>query len=182
MPGLKLCYTDSYYVLVSIIYGSQGIYNQYFKTLGENLVKYSLSTALLRIGWEFNGDWYKWTAVPGCQYWALYFAHIVMTMRAVPGKSDLAIRSTQITTIFSDIANQAIISRLYGTLTPDTALHSHLTAGLAMNTLTMSVLTATTLTGARTTGKALRLSDLGLKHVHTSEVIAWSIIEQYGRP
>ncbi len=75
-------------MLVSIATGAQGAYNQYFQTLGENLVKFNLSTALLRIGWEFNGDWYKWTALPGCSHWATYYAQIVTTMRAVPGKSD----------------------------------------------------------------------------------------------
>ncbi len=68
--------------------GATGAYNQYFTTLGQNLVKMGLSNAILRLGWEFNGNWYAWsvaTATDAANYVA-YWQQIVTTMRAVPGE------------------------------------------------------------------------------------------------
>jgi len=68
--------------------GATGAYNQYFTTLGQNLVKLGLSNAILRIGWEFNGNWYAWsvaTATDAANY-VSYWQQIVTTMRAVPGE------------------------------------------------------------------------------------------------
>jgi len=65
--------------------GANGDYNQYFTTLAQQLVQYKLPKTILRIGWEFNGGWYRWTATPGCNYWLQYFQNIVKSMRAVPG-------------------------------------------------------------------------------------------------
>jgi len=67
--------------------GANGAYNQYFTTLAESLVKYKLANTILRIGWEFNGDWYRWTAKPGCNYWTKYYVNIVTAMKAVPGNN-----------------------------------------------------------------------------------------------
>jgi hypothetical protein len=65
--------------------GANGAYNQYFTTLAQQLVKNKLASTILRIGWEFNGNWYRWSAVPGCNYWIQYFVNIVKVMKAVPG-------------------------------------------------------------------------------------------------
>jgi len=65
--------------------GANGEYNQYFTKLATQLVQYKLAKTILRIGWEFNGDWYRWTAKPGCNYWIKYFQNIVTVMKAVPG-------------------------------------------------------------------------------------------------
>ncbi len=67
--------------------GATGAYNQYFSTLASSLVSAGDSTAYLRLGWEFDGNWYAWdagTAAAEANY-AAYFRQIVTTMRAVPG-------------------------------------------------------------------------------------------------
>jgi hypothetical protein len=67
--------------------GATGAYNQYFSTLASTLVGAGDSTAYLRLGWEFDGNWYAWdaaTATDEANY-AAYFRQIVTTMRAVPG-------------------------------------------------------------------------------------------------
>jgi hypothetical protein len=37
-----------------------GAYDQYWHTFGDNLRRYGRSDAIVRLGWEFNGDWYDW--------------------------------------------------------------------------------------------------------------------------
>jgi hypothetical protein len=74
---------------VSLEKGAAGEYNHHFKQLAENLVKYGLADAILRPGWEFNGDWYTWRAKGKAQAFAEYWRHIVQTMRAVPGAEKL---------------------------------------------------------------------------------------------
>jgi len=34
----------------------------YFQTLAQNLVNYGLGNSIIRLGWEFNGNWYPWYA------------------------------------------------------------------------------------------------------------------------
>ena len=38
--------------------GATGAYNQYFAILGKNLVSDNEADAILRLGWEFNGNWF----------------------------------------------------------------------------------------------------------------------------
>ena len=74
-------------VPVSLELGAKGAYNEHFKILGENLVRYNLTNTILRLGWEFNGGWYTWRAdsADKAPHFANYFKQIVTTMRAVPG-------------------------------------------------------------------------------------------------
>jgi hypothetical protein len=67
--------------------GASGAYNEYFRTLAQRLVAGGQGNATLRIGPEFNGNWFKWTiAVPnGGADFASYWRQIVTTMRSVPG-------------------------------------------------------------------------------------------------
>ncbi|HEY5024526.1 MAG TPA: glycosyl hydrolase [Acidimicrobiales bacterium] len=68
--------------------GATGAYNQYFTTLGQNLVGDHEATAILRLGWEFNGSWFPWsvaTATDASNFVA-YWRQIVTTLRAVPGQ------------------------------------------------------------------------------------------------
>lgn len=74
---------------VSLEKGASGAYNHYYKTLAENLVKHDLGNAILRLGWEFNGDWYTWRASKKEAAFAEYWRQIVTTMRAVPGADRL---------------------------------------------------------------------------------------------
>jgi len=71
---------------VTFAEGAKGAYNSHFKILAENLVKYNLSSSIVRIGWEMNGGWYPWRASKDIPNWPLYWQQIVTTMRSVPGQ------------------------------------------------------------------------------------------------
>ncbi|HVA02301.1 MAG TPA: glycosyl hydrolase, partial [Acidimicrobiales bacterium] len=68
--------------------GAAGSYNQYFATLAQNLVSQGEGNAILRLGWEFNGNWYPWSVASNtdAQNFASFWRQIVNTMRAVPGE------------------------------------------------------------------------------------------------
>ncbi len=40
---------------------ASGAYDQYFRTYGTNLTKLNRGNAIIRLGWEANGDWFKWS-------------------------------------------------------------------------------------------------------------------------
>jgi hypothetical protein len=64
--------------------GATGAYDSYFRTLAENLVADGDSNAILRLGWEMNGNWYPWSIQNGnAANYAAYWQQIVTTMRAV---------------------------------------------------------------------------------------------------
>ena len=67
--------------------GATGAYNQYFTGLAQNLVAGGAGNAILRLGWEFNGNWYPWSVASNtdAQNFAAYWRQIVDAMRAVPG-------------------------------------------------------------------------------------------------
>jgi hypothetical protein len=71
----------------SLATGASGAYNAYFVSLAQALVAAGESNAYLRLGWEFDGGWYAWSATtPAAEAsYAAYFAQIVTAMRAVPG-------------------------------------------------------------------------------------------------
>ncbi len=74
---------------VSLKDGAAGAYNNYFKSLAENLVAHGLGNSILRLGWEFNGGWYAWRAGGSPRAFAAYWRQIVKTMRAVHGGQHL---------------------------------------------------------------------------------------------
>jgi hypothetical protein len=52
-------------------------------------VEHGLGETILRLGWEFNGDWYAWRAKGKAEAFASYWRHVVRAMRAVPGTEKL---------------------------------------------------------------------------------------------
>jgi Glycosyl hydrolase family 26 len=65
--------------------GARGSYDQYYRTLAQDLVAHGEDDAVLRLGWEFNGTWYAWAvrnSADAANY-AEYFRQIVTTMRKV---------------------------------------------------------------------------------------------------
>lgn len=67
--------------------GASGSYNGYFTTLADALVAAGEGNAYLRLGWEFDGNWYAWqaeSATAEAEY-ASYFRQIVTAMRSVSG-------------------------------------------------------------------------------------------------
>lgn len=65
--------------------GATGQYNGHFRRLSERLVAAGQGSAVIRLGWEFNGFWYPWTAMSDPDSFILYWRQIVSTMRATPG-------------------------------------------------------------------------------------------------
>jgi len=73
----------------SLATGATGAYNGYFVTLAQTLVADGEANADLRLGWEFTGNWYAWSAMtPAADAnFAHYFDQIVTAMRSVPGEN-----------------------------------------------------------------------------------------------
>ncbi len=69
--------------------GATGAYNSYFVTLAQSLVSGGASHAYLRLGWEFDGSWFPWSATSsGAEAsYASYFQQIVTAMRSVAGEA-----------------------------------------------------------------------------------------------
>jgi hypothetical protein len=71
----------------SLAEAASGAYDSHFAALAENLVAGGLGDATIRLGWEFNAAWYRWSvrtpsdAANFAQAWRT----IVTAMRAVPG-------------------------------------------------------------------------------------------------
>ena len=72
---------------VSLALGAAGDYNVYWKALAERMVEVGLGGSVVRLGWEFNGNWYAWKVLNAndAKNFAAYWRQIVTTMRAVPG-------------------------------------------------------------------------------------------------
>ena len=70
----------------SLADGAAGDYNAYFETMAQNLVANNEASSILRVGWEFNGNWFAWGANSSNQsQFVAFWQQIVTTMRAVPG-------------------------------------------------------------------------------------------------
>ncbi|HUI03668.1 MAG TPA: glycosyl hydrolase [Acidimicrobiales bacterium] len=69
--------------------GAAGAYNAYFVTLARNLVSAGFSNAILRLGWEFNANWYNWgvSNPTDAAHFAAYWRNIVTAMRSVSGQA-----------------------------------------------------------------------------------------------
>ena len=86
--GVPMIPTDSSGQLQgTLALGATGAYNGYFTTLATTLVSAGEGNAYLRLGWEFDGNWYPWQAQSAASEadYAAYFRQIVTAMRAVPG-------------------------------------------------------------------------------------------------
>lgn len=69
----------------SLAEGAAGAFDAHFAELGRTLVADHQAYAMLRIGWEFNGNWYRWGAVNDPDSFVAYFRRIVAAFRSVPG-------------------------------------------------------------------------------------------------
>lgn len=65
--------------------GAAGRFDDVFERYGAELVKRGFSDAILRVGWEFNANWYAWAASKDPKAWVAYYRRIVAVLRAVPG-------------------------------------------------------------------------------------------------
>jgi hypothetical protein len=69
----------------SLTTGATGAYDHYFADVAAYLVAHGQASSIIRLGWEFNGNWFPWAAATCAQCFVDYFRKIVTTMRAVPG-------------------------------------------------------------------------------------------------
>ena len=70
---------------VSLQSCANGTYNSYWKQFGTNISAYGLGHSIIRLGWEFNGNWYPWQATSPT-VWAACWRQIVTSARTTaPG-------------------------------------------------------------------------------------------------
>ena len=67
--------------------GAAGAYDSYYRTLAQDLVNSGEGNTMIRLGWEFNGNWDPWSVTPtGADSPANFVAdwqHTVSVMRAI---------------------------------------------------------------------------------------------------
>jgi len=70
----------------SLAAGASGAYDAHFRSVAKSFVDNGLDDAILRVGWEFDGDWFSWKAETNPTAWKQYWVRIVKAMRSVPGQ------------------------------------------------------------------------------------------------
>jgi hypothetical protein len=66
---------------VSIRACAQGAYNAHWRRFGQVISSYGLGSSIIRLGWEFNGKWYRWSATNPTQ-WAQCWRQVVTSARS----------------------------------------------------------------------------------------------------
>lgn len=66
--------------------GADGKFDAIFAETAHQLVATGQPDAVVRIGWEFNGDWMPWAAARDPEAYRRYFRRIVEVMRREPGQ------------------------------------------------------------------------------------------------
>jgi hypothetical protein len=69
----------------SLADGAAGKYDATYQRIARTLARHGFADAVVRLGWEFNGDWFPWAAHKDPRAFVDYWRHIVTVMRAVPG-------------------------------------------------------------------------------------------------
>jgi hypothetical protein len=64
---------------------ADGAFDDHFRALARILVAKGQAGAVLRLGWEFNGDWYGWSARNGTDAFVAAWRRIVAAMRGADG-------------------------------------------------------------------------------------------------
>lgn len=67
--------------------GVDGRYDELFRNYAATLVRQGYGESIIRLGWEFNANWYTWDASKNPEAWIAYWRRIVSTMRNTPGSS-----------------------------------------------------------------------------------------------
>jgi beta-mannanase len=70
---------------VSLKTGAKGTYNAYWTKFGKAAIANGYAKATIRLGWEMNGSWFRWSAAKDPTDWKKYWIQIVKTLRKVPG-------------------------------------------------------------------------------------------------
>jgi hypothetical protein len=66
---------------VSLQACADGVYNAYWREFGTVISSYGLGRSIIRLGWEFNGNWYVWQATNPTT-WAHCWQQIVTSARS----------------------------------------------------------------------------------------------------
>ena len=66
---------------VSLAACAAGDYDSYWRTFGTDITSYGLGSSIIRLGWEFNGNWYLWQATSPAT-WAQCWQQVVTSARA----------------------------------------------------------------------------------------------------
>ena len=64
---------------------ASGAHDASFLKVGEAFVANGWGTAVIRLGWEFNGSWMPWAAGQDRSGYVAAFRHVVGVMRSIPG-------------------------------------------------------------------------------------------------
>ena len=67
--------------------GAAGAYDSYFLKLAQEMVAGGQGNSIIRPGWEFNGNWFAWSADGQAAAFVGYWQQIVNTMRSVAGQN-----------------------------------------------------------------------------------------------
>ncbi len=70
-------------VAVNLQQAAGGAFDAYFLAAAESLVAAGVPDAVLRIGHEFDAEWYPWSAHASCEGYANAFRHVVDVFRSV---------------------------------------------------------------------------------------------------
>jgi hypothetical protein len=65
--------------------GASGAYDQHWRSFGRTFVDRGAGDAILRLGWEFNGQFYPWAAGGEEEAFAAYWRRVVDVLRSIPG-------------------------------------------------------------------------------------------------
>jgi hypothetical protein len=65
---------------------ANGDYDDQFRKLGALLIAKGQASAILRLGWEFNGGWYPWKADRDPEAFRGAFRRVVGVLRSTPGQ------------------------------------------------------------------------------------------------
>jgi hypothetical protein len=66
---------------VSLVACADGEYNTYWREFGKVISSYRLGDSIIRLGWEFNGNWFLWQAT-NPKVWAECWRQIVISARS----------------------------------------------------------------------------------------------------
>lgn len=70
---------------VSLRAGADGAYNAYWRQFGASIAAAGLGASVIRLGWEFNGDWYAWQASDPAAFAAYWRQAVTSARMAAPG-------------------------------------------------------------------------------------------------
>ncbi|MEO6714583.1 MAG: glycosyl hydrolase [Mycobacteriales bacterium] len=67
--------------------GAAGEYDERWRLGAQRLVAAGMGMSEIRLGYEFNGEWFRWRAAADPAAWVAYYRRIVDAYRSVPGES-----------------------------------------------------------------------------------------------